>query len=540
LTDPIGATPTLAPAASVNHTAEGWVGVNPHGKAYGLGPAIALYAIALASVRTDEELRSRLRADTGQEWTDADLSAARGQLAQLGFLDDETGSAASQKRRVRYVPPLTVQVTLANPERLFSLLQRLLGKVSTRTVFAVAASAVVAGLVAAVINRDVVITSVTHPFGLSEYLVLVAMLTVATALHEAGHAAALARLGGRPRRVGVMLFYLLPAFFCDVSDAWRVGDRRQRALVAASGVLVQVTLAGLAEVVAALLPAGSTWQEVLAAFGVVSFLAALVNAIPFVKFDGYIALMALTGHNFLRRDAIAEGRRLLARAFLTRRVAYAFPDARWLRWYGVGCILFPAYLVASAMWLWVGDLRAFGAVGGVIGLVAVLAFIIAIAREVGRVLRTAMDAGVGIARAAASSVLLVGVVAAAGLLITTPTVTVSGYVRDGEDVRLVLPVGADSASISLPARAVLRSNGLFLHEGAVQASVAAETRFKPEVVPFAAVAPVRTSSVEFRGLTAPLTVEGQGAKVNELDPAGQALVYGAPAPLWLALWRALV
>jgi hypothetical protein len=92
----------------------------------------------------------------------------------------------------------------------------------------------------------------------------------------------------------------------------------------------------------------------------------------------------------------------------------------------------------------------------------------------------------------------------------------------------------------LPARAVLRSNGLFLHEGAVEAGVAAGTRFEPEVVPFAAVAPVRTSSVEFRGLTAPLAIKGQRAEIEELDPAGQALVYGAPAPLWLALWGALV
>lgn len=29
----------------------------------------------------------------------------------------------------------------------------------------------------------------------------------------------------RPSRMGVMLFYLLPAFFCDVSDGWRLPDK---------------------------------------------------------------------------------------------------------------------------------------------------------------------------------------------------------------------------------------------------------------------------------------------------------------------------
>lgn len=535
MTEVLQTRPTLSPASSITRTAEGWVGVNPDGKAYTLGGAIALYALALETAGANDELRDRLRSDTGQEWTDADLGAARGQLAKLGFLEHDAGSAASRKRRVRYVPPLTVQVTLANPERLFSLLQRSLQRVSGRTVFTVVATVVAAGLLAAVINRDVVLSSVTHPLGLSEYVVLVVMLTAATALHEAGHAAALARLGGRPRRVGVMLFYLMPAFFCDVSDAWRVGDRRQRALVAASGVLVQVTLAGLAET-AALLPFGEAWTEVLAAFGVVSFLAALVNAIPFVKFDGYIALMALTNHNFLRRDAIAEGRRLLARSFLSRKVTYAFPEQRWMRWYGVGCILFPGYLVASAMWLWLGDLRAFGVVGGVIALVAVLAFVVAVAREVGRVLRTALDAGMPVVGAGTAAVVLLGLAVAAGTLVSVPSVTVSGYVRDGHDVRLVLPVGADADSIARPARVVLRSNGLFLHDGDVEAALMSSTRFGSEVVPFAAVAPVRTSMVEFRALSAPLELSGQDAAIRDLDPAGQALVSGPSAPLWRVLW----
>ncbi len=115
---------------------------------------------------------------------------------------------------------------------------------------------------------------------------------------------------------------------------------------------MQVTLAGLAEK-AALLPFGEAWTEVLAAFGAVSFLAALLNAIPFVKFDGYIALMALTNHNFLRRTP--SPRTSTVRAVLPLPQGdVRLPEQRWMRWYGLGCILFPGYLVASAMWFVVG------------------------------------------------------------------------------------------------------------------------------------------------------------------------------------------
>ncbi len=171
-----------------------------------------------------------------------------------------------------------------------------------------------------------------------------------------------------------------------------------------------------------------------------------------------------------------------------------------------------------------------------IALVAVLAFVVAVGREVGRVLRTAVDAGMHVIGAGTAAVVLLGLVVAAGTLVTAPSVTVSGYVRDGQDVRLVLPIGADDDSVARPAHVVLRSNGLFLHDGDVEADLTSSTRFRSEDVPFAAVAPVRTSVVEVRGLSAPLEVTGQDAAVRDLDPAGQALVSGPPAPLWRVFW----
>lgn len=100
----------------------------------------------------------------------------------------------------------------------------------------------------------------------------------------------------------------------------------------------------------------------------------------------------------------------------------------------------------------------------------------------------------------------------------------------------MLPVGTDADSVARPARVVLLSNGLFLHDGDVEAALTSSTQFGSEVVPFAAVAAVRTSMVEFRALSAPLELSGQDAAIRDLDPVGQALVAGPSAPLWRVLW----
>mgnify|MGYP006366122181 CR=1 FL=1 len=56
--------------------------------------------------------------------------------------------------------------------------------------------------------------------------------------------------------MGVAFMVLLPMFYTDVSDAWRVNDRRARLLIGAGGVLAELLLASLALLAWSLLPDG--------------------------------------------------------------------------------------------------------------------------------------------------------------------------------------------------------------------------------------------------------------------------------------------
>lgn len=70
-----------------------------------------------------------------------------------------------------------------------------------------------------------------HLFSLGGALAFGVALFFAKLCHEFGHAFMAKRAGCRVQSMGVAFMVLLPMFYTDVSDAWRVNDRRARLLI---------------------------------------------------------------------------------------------------------------------------------------------------------------------------------------------------------------------------------------------------------------------------------------------------------------------
>ncbi|AIZ34138.1 HlyD family efflux transporter periplasmic adaptor subunit [Pseudomonas parafulva] len=126
--------------------------------------------------------------------------------------------------------------------------------------------------------------------------------------HEFGHAYMAKRAGCRVPSMGVAFMVLLPMLYTDVSDAWRVQDRRTRVLIGAGGVLAELILACIALLAWSLLPdgAGRTAAFMLASATWITTLAINVN--PLMRFDGYFLLSDLWGVDNLQGRGFALGR----------------------------------------------------------------------------------------------------------------------------------------------------------------------------------------------------------------------------------------
>ncbi|MGH8380059.1 HlyD family efflux transporter periplasmic adaptor subunit [Pseudomonas sp.] len=111
--------------------------------------------------------------------------------------------------------------------------------------------------------------------------------------HEFGHAYMAKRAGCRVPSMGLAFMVLLPMLYTDVSDAWRVQDRRSRLLIGAGGVLAELLLACIALLAWSLLPdgAGRTAAFMLASATWITTLA--INLNPLMRFDGYFLLSDL-------------------------------------------------------------------------------------------------------------------------------------------------------------------------------------------------------------------------------------------------------
>ena len=120
-------------------------------------------------------------------------------------------------------------------------------------------------------------------------LAVLLSVVVATAFHELGHASACRYGGARPGVMGVGLYLVWPAFYCDVTDAYRLG-RVGRLRTDLGGVYFNAIFALLAGGVYF-----ATGEEAALLAASVQYVIILQQLLPLLRFDGYYVLSDLTG-----------------------------------------------------------------------------------------------------------------------------------------------------------------------------------------------------------------------------------------------------
>src|SRR5437764_9572757 len=120
-------------------------------------------------------------------------------------------------------------------------------------------------------------------------LLLLGLIILSAAFHECGHATACAYGGARPGVMGAGLYIVWPAFYTDVTDAYRLGK----------GGRLRTDLGGVYfNVVFMLATAGAyalTGYEPLLLVIPFMHLEILHQFLPFIRLDGYYIVSDLTG-----------------------------------------------------------------------------------------------------------------------------------------------------------------------------------------------------------------------------------------------------
>lgn len=251
---------------------------------------------SIADIGTACEKRFGADAPTGEE-----IAQLLIQLSGAGFLSgglpaELQSLAASRVRnqgtwRLQSFSPTAVRIPLWNPERILDRLRPVAQWMFTPRMMLMWLVFMASCLALAIAHRDDIRLALAPDFWTVDHTVLLALIYIAIKLvHELSHGLAIKAWGGEVREIGIMLLWFFPCPYVDGTAAAIFPDKRKRALVAAAGIMAELTLAAIGLLVFLNVEPGLVRTMALDVMLVGTVSTLLANGNPLLKFDGYYVL----------------------------------------------------------------------------------------------------------------------------------------------------------------------------------------------------------------------------------------------------------
>lgn len=183
-----------------------------------------------------------------------------------------------------------VRFKLFNPEPLFARLAPKLRWIWTTSFFVVITGLMLLALLLALMNADEVASY--GAYTLREHFVAIFIAAWFIGItHEFAHGMTCKVFGGRATEVGVLLvYYFLPALYCNVSGIHLIPQRNRRLWVIAAGVYWQLMIGAFTLLAWFCLAPHTLLADLVFIIHLGSVLDVFFNANPLIKLDGYYFL----------------------------------------------------------------------------------------------------------------------------------------------------------------------------------------------------------------------------------------------------------
>ncbi len=185
--------------------------------------------------------------------------------------------------------------SLVNPDRLFAAILPILRWIWTPWFFAASAILIAAAGMLALTDWPEVAHYSAEVLR-HHYVTILLVAWLVTITHEFAHGMTSKAFGGSATEVGALLiYYCLPALYCNVSGLHRIRSRRRRLWVIAAGIYWQLLVGAAALWVWYAFDPGTLAAQLALALVLGSVLDVIFNANPLIKLDGYYFLTQLLG-----------------------------------------------------------------------------------------------------------------------------------------------------------------------------------------------------------------------------------------------------
>lgn len=272
----------------------------------------AFELISRWSSATIDGLKASMRMQTGREPSDAEIAAVSYFLSSNGLLQNDAPNPKSNSGIAEIFAFLqrliAWRVRLVRPERFLHATKRYVEFLFTRSFLAVTVLAGLLGLYLVSQQWSAFVGTFNVLFGWRGAATLAAAVVCVKVIHELAHAYMAVRFGLRVPVMGALFIVFMPLLYTDVTDAWRLRDRRRKILIDSAGVLAELSLASYATLFWSF-AADGPFKQVLFYIAAVSWVMSLAfNLNPLMRFDGYFMLSDWLGRPNLQPRAFALAR----------------------------------------------------------------------------------------------------------------------------------------------------------------------------------------------------------------------------------------
>ncbi len=193
-----------------------------------------------------------------------------------------------KKQRLSLMNPLSIKITLFDPDRLLTRLTPLARVLFSKAGFILWFITLFSALILALIHMDALISDISAiELSPTQLISLWLIYPLVKVLHELGHGMALKAWGGEVHEVGINLLIFMPVPYVDASASWNFGNKWRRMTVGAAGIFAELFLAALALFLWLAVEPGVVKDATLNIILIATLSTLLFNGNPLLRYDGY-------------------------------------------------------------------------------------------------------------------------------------------------------------------------------------------------------------------------------------------------------------
>ncbi len=219
-------------------------------------------------------------------------------FSDIGFFDKEK----------TIFNPFKIKLRLFNPNKLIKT-ESIITKLSHYAILFICPIIFIASIIAhqAIIKDSLYFYSQAMAgmadLGVADWLLVAFFSLLCLALHECAHMVSARRYGVNVPEIGVMLYFLIPCAYTNISGINLIKSKIQRLIILASGSLVNFAVIGTCNIIMCT----ATSKMVVsysAAVALANIGTIIMNMMVLLKFDGYYALEVILGEPKFRDNAL--------------------------------------------------------------------------------------------------------------------------------------------------------------------------------------------------------------------------------------------